>query len=157
MGIRMISLKRGLATLVIWALVMPVGFAQTGPLERIDGFQRAYAGSFFVFDACADALAGRNFRAALVERFGQCPFSDAARGRFRQWSAAQRRKSGDMIERLVEDNGGLPVRVEGMSQTCHERNAGAEYVAFRARLMLYGQKQVPAGEVAAEPCVPAAE
>ena len=164
------ALSRGLAVTLLavtaaQAQIPPVRpppvqppLAQSGSaaekLDQIDGFQRAYAASFFIFDACADGLAGRTFRAALNERFAQCPFSDAARARYGAWSAAQRSRSSDRIAQMIEDNGGLPIKVEGMSQTCHERNGSAEYIDFRAGLMKYAARQAAAGDVVSEPCVP---
>ncbi len=121
-------------------------------LERIEGFQRSYAASFFIFDACADGLAGRMFRTALAERFAQCPFSDAARAHWRAWSTAQRRVSTDRIKTMVEDHGGLLVKVEGMTQTCHERNTSADYIAYRAKLQQAAQHILPPSDVVAEPC-----
>src|SRR4051794_10728092 len=60
-------------------------------LERTDAFDRAYAASFYEFDACGDGLAGRIYRNALVEKLKQCPFSAPAKQRFQIKAAAQRR------------------------------------------------------------------
>lgn len=148
----------GLAGLAALALVAWAARAQTGPAadqrDQIEGFQRAYATSFFVFDACADAIAGRAYRAALAERFAQCPFSEAAAARFRAWSSAQRRQSADRIAQMIEEHGGLLVKLDGMTQTCHERNSTLEYTAYRERLLQYAARQAPAGDVVAEPCLP---
>lgn len=48
-------------------------------------FEIAYGMSFFEFDACGDAEAGRIFRRALMEKFARCPFTPDARVKFDKW------------------------------------------------------------------------
>jgi hypothetical protein len=56
------------------------------------------------------------------------------------------------MERLVEANGGLPPRLEGMSTTCHAMQASDDYRRFRGRLEQYAQGEVPADAVIPAPC-----
>ena len=106
-------------------------------LERIGAFEQAYGASFFEFDACGDGLSGRLYRQALTDRLMHCPFTDAAKARFRTRAAMQRRKSGEIIRELIEQTGGMPVRLEGMTRTCREQMDSPEYQAVRARLDAY--------------------
>ncbi len=126
--------------------------ADQGALERTDGFDRAFAASFYQFDGCGDGLAGRIYRKALNERFAQCPFSADARTRFRQRSAAQFRQSRDVMARLIEDNGGLPVRLKGMTRTCREQIDSPEYQAVRHHLDDYASGKVTAEAVVDGTC-----
>ncbi len=102
-------------------------------------FETAYATSFYGFDACGDQVAGKTFRSALLEKLDACPFSPEARQHFRQWSAAQRKQSSQAMGRLVAENGGLPVKLEGMTQTCHEQRNSPDYLAVRDKLDQYAQ------------------
>jgi hypothetical protein len=134
-----------------WMGLAPAA-ADQATLERTDAFDRAFAASFYQFDACGDGLAGRTYRKALNERFAQCPFSADARTRFRQRSAAQFRKSRDVMARLIEDNGGLPVRLEGMARTCREQIDSPEYQAVRHHLDDYVSGKLTAEAVVDGAC-----
>lgn len=121
-------------------------------LEHTDAFDKAYAASFYQFDACGDGVAGRIYRSALTEKLRQCPFSADARKRFQLRSAAQRRKSSQLMAKLIEDNGGLPVRLEGMTRTCREQIDSPEYRQVRSRLDDYVAGKAGPDAVIAEPC-----
>src|ERR1700739_631994 len=114
--------SKGMMMHAVWRTLMAfavihVGMARAGEapkpasLEHTVAFEQAYAASFYQFDACGDGISGRTWRDALVARLKQCPFSDAAKARFMARAAAQRRKSAEQINKLIETNGGLPVRV----------------------------------------------
>lgn len=121
-------------------------------LDRPDAFERAFAVSSFSFDACGDPLAGRIFRRALVEKFAHCPFSPEARSRFQQRTRAQQAKTRQAMESMIESRGGLPMRLDGMSMTCHEQQASGDYQRFRSQLDQYAQGALPADAVIAAPC-----
>jgi len=121
-------------------------------LERTDAFDRAYAASFYEFDACGDGLAGRIYRNALVEKLKQCPFSAPAKQRFQIKAAAQRRKSSQVMAKLIEDNGGLPTRLEGMTRSCHEQMDSPEYRLVRSRLDEYSAGKLASEAIVAQPC-----
>lgn len=125
--------------------------AQTQP-DRIDAFEQAYAASFYTFDACGDGVAGRIYRSAVVARFAQCPFTDAARTRFRQRTALQRKRSSEQIGKTIAEHDGVPLRLEGMRMTCHEQRSSAEYRATRERLEQYEAGQAASDAVIPEPC-----
>ncbi len=118
----------------------------------MQAFQTAYATSLYGFDACGDQLAGRIFRNALAEKFAACPFSAEARAHFRQWATAQRAKSSRFMSQLVEQNGGLPVKLDGMTLTCHEQRASPDYLAFRAKLESYAKGEISADALLPAPC-----
>jgi hypothetical protein len=125
--------------------------ANAAPPDRTTAFDNAYAASFYQFDACGDGIAGRIFRRALVEKLRQCPFSAEARARFLARSTAQRRKSSQMLAKLIEDHGGLPMRLDGMTRTCREQIDSPEYQAVRLRLDRYA-----AGNAAPDTVIPQA-
>lgn len=120
--------------------------------EHTEAFDRAYAVSFYTFDGCGDGLSGRIFRQALVERFNQCPFTTEAKQRFRQQSVAQRVKSGDVIEAMIEANGGMPVKLAGMTMTCHEQQASPDYQKLRTRLVRYLSALLKAQDIVPSSC-----
>ncbi len=139
----------GLLALALCGAAAPPG----GPaLDHPEAFERAFATSSYTFDACGDPLAGRLFRRALTERFAQCPFTPEARSRFQQRTRIQLAKSRRMVEEMVETHGGLPMRLDGMSMTCHEQQADGEYRSLRERLDQYAQGGLPAEAVITAPC-----
>ena len=148
-----------IAALIVFAAVALAG-AQTASsqganpvqLEATAAFEQAYAASFYTFDACGDGVAGQLYRKALIARFAQCPFTAASRDRFRQRTALQRRKSSALIRQEIEQNGGLPPRLEGMSLTCHEQRTSADYGSFRDRLERFAAGTAAAEAVIPEPC-----
>jgi hypothetical protein len=116
-------------------------------------FENAYVVSFYGFDACGDQLAGRIFRKALTERVMNCPFSDEAKAKFQKWSVLQRRKASQEIAKLVEANGGgLPVKLDGMSNTCHEQRTSPEYTALHDKIDRYDEGLLPANGLIPEGC-----
>jgi hypothetical protein len=121
-------------------------------LERTDAFEKAYGASFYEFDACGDGIAGRIYRSALTDKLKRCPFSEAAKQRFQVRAAAQRRKSSQAMDKLIESTGGLPVRLEGMSRSCHEQGDSPEYRAVRTRLDAYAAGKIGVDAVVAQPC-----
>lgn len=125
--------------------------AQTAPLDNPAAFERGFAVSLYQFDACGDALAGRMFRRALAERFAQCPFTPAARSHYQQSTRAEFARVRERMKQLVEEHGGLPRELVGMSTTCHAQQASEGYRSFRALLERY-----QAGEATAEAVIPAA-
>jgi hypothetical protein len=122
------------------------------PLERTDAFRQAYGASFYQFDACGDGIAGRTWRSALVEKLKLCPFSAETRKHFQAWSAAQRRRSSQVMARLIEDNGGLPMRLQGMTRSCHEQMDSPEYRQVRSRLDDYAAGKASVDTVVTQPC-----
>jgi len=146
------------ATLAGLLLLSSIGPAATQSppasslLDRPDAFERAFAVSSYSFEACGDPLAGRIFRRALVEKFAHCPFSPEARSSFQQRIRAQQAKTRRMMDSMIEDHGGLPMRLDGMPMTCHEQHASDDYQRFRVQLDQYAQGAVSADAVIAAPC-----
>jgi hypothetical protein len=126
--------------------------ARPATLERTDAFEKAYGASFYEFDACGDGIAGRIYRSALTDKLKHCPFSDAAKQRFQTRAAAQRRKSGQVMAKMIEDTGGLPVRLEGMTRSCHEQSDSPEYHLVRSRLDQYAAGKSGPDAVVPQPC-----
>jgi hypothetical protein len=121
-------------------------------LERTDAFEQAYGASFYQFDACGDGIAGRIYRRALSDKLKQCPFSDAAKKRFQLRAAAQRRKSSQVMAKMIDDIGGLPVRLEGMTRSCREQSDSPEYRLVRGRLDDYAAGKSGSDAVVTQPC-----
>jgi hypothetical protein len=145
---------RATFVVLVSAMAFAVGVARaaTETLENIQAFERAYATSYYMFDACADTKHGRIFRQALVDRFKQCSFTPAAKESFRVRTAMLREKLGAKIFAMIEANGGLLVQVEGMPLTCREQKAVPEYVALTATLEKYTAGQASAQDVLPTPC-----
>jgi hypothetical protein len=125
---------------------------KTATLERTDAFEQAYGASFYEFDACGDGIAGRIYRSALTDKLKQCPFSDAAKKRFQLRATAQRRKSSQVMAKMIEDIGGLPVRLEGMTRSCREQSDSPEYRLVRSRLDEYAAGKSGPDAVVGQPC-----
>lgn len=137
------------------ALAVPVVAAADEPAKPADAtraFETAYAASFYEFDACGDGLSGRTYRRALSDKVAHCPFPADVKQRFIQRAAAQRQKSAKALARLIEDNGGLPVRLDGMTRTCREQSETAEYQAIRARLDAFSAGKLGVDGVVPEAC-----
>jgi hypothetical protein len=136
------------------ALLLAAGpvMADDVKLERTDAFEKAYAASFYEFDACGDGLAGRIYRTALSARVRQCPFTDAAKQRFQLRATLQRRKSSELMAKMIEETGGLPMRLEGMTRSCREQMDSPEYREVRARLDDFSAGKLGAEGVVAQPC-----
>lgn len=148
-------IRAALAVVLVLALYGPAAAQSTpgGPaLDHPEPFERAFATSAYTYDACGDPLAGRMFRRVLLDRFTQCPFTSEARSRFQQNTRGQLAKSRQMVENMVESRGGLPMRLDGMSMTCHEQQASDAYRQFRDRLEQYSQGGLTAEAVLAAPC-----
>jgi hypothetical protein len=140
--------------LLLSILAVPVLAAAEEPAKpaaTTQAFETAYAASFYEFDACGDGLSGRSYRRALSEKVAQCPFPADLKKRFVLRAAAQRQKSAKAMAKLIEDNGGLPVRLDGMTRTCREQSETPEYQAIRARLDAFSE-----GKIGVDGVVPAA-
>ncbi len=132
--------------------LLSFGTAKADPaLVITSAFEHADAASFYNLDACGDSLDGRLFRRALLEKFMDCPFSDEARTRFARWSQAELRHSRELMAKVVDDVGGLPERLPGMTETCHEQLSSPAIMQLRSTLQHYA-----AGEITAAAVLPAA-
>ena len=131
-------LARALAAGVVLALVSPSAAAPSDPTSA---FEKAFATSLYIFDACGDQLTGRMFRKVLADKLAQCKLPPEATARYRQRTALLQRKSRDAMDKLIEDHGGLPNTLEGMTSTCHGTQSGEDYRKLRERLEAYSQGQ----------------
>ena len=144
-------LAAGLAVLVLCAPVPALAQAP-GPPDSTEAFERSAAESYYTFDACGDGLAGRLYRRALAERFAACPFAPAARARYGQRLQAQGAKARTAIQGIIDNQGGLPVQLGGLSETCHAQWADEGYGRLRHRLLQYAAGDLPATAIVAAPC-----
>ncbi len=134
------------------AIGLAAAKADEAILERTTAFEQAYAASFYQFDACGDEVAGRISRKALVDKLKQCPFSAAAKQRFQVRITAQRQTSTRALATLIEENGGQPVRLDGMTRTCREQLESPEYRQVRSRLDDYAAGRAEPDAVFVQPC-----
>jgi hypothetical protein len=143
-----------LILVICLAVLLRPGAARAEDTLQTDtsAFEHADAMSFYGFDGCGDALAGRLYRRALADKFAQCPFAPAARTRFAARLRAQQVKSSAILRGMIEANGGLPVRLDGMTRTCREQQDSAEYRQMRSVLDQYGRGEAPAAAVIGAPC-----
>ena len=57
-----------------------------------------------------------------------------------------------MLQRLIDEQGGLPARLDGMTRTCREQQDSPEYRSLRAALEREAQGADPAAAVFPAPC-----
>jgi hypothetical protein len=122
------------------------------PSAGTSAFETAYAASFYQFDGCGDGIAGRSYRRALSDKVAHCPFPADIKARFVRRAAAQRRKSAALLTKMIEDHGGLPIRLDGMTRTCREQAESPEYRAIRARLDDFAAGKAGVDTVVPVPC-----
>jgi len=91
----------------------------------------------FVFDACGDQLSGEMFRRVLAAKMAQCPIPEDALKRYQQRTTVLLKMEKDRIKKIVEERGGLPDRIEGMTVTCHEHQTSPAYVGMLDKLNAY--------------------
>jgi hypothetical protein len=143
-------------TVALVAGLAPCGraFADPAPGTLTDPskFEHAYGASFYGFDACGESLTGKVFRSVLVDKFAQCPFTPEARQHFAHWTKAQRVKSAKAIDEMIIAHGGLPVRLDGMTMTCHEQLMSPANQQLRAALDRYQNGQTDAASILPAAC-----
>jgi hypothetical protein len=82
------------------------------------------------------------FRKVLAAKIALCPIPEDAMKRYHQRSALLLKKEKERINKIVEERGGLPNRIEGMTTTCHEHQSSPDYVQLRDRLDAYVEGQM---------------
>jgi hypothetical protein len=143
---------RVLPTVLLVALTLVGPVAADTPLSDTRAFEYANAMSYYGFDACGDGLGGRLYRQALAAKFAQCPFSPDARAALAQRERLQARKSRAAIQHVIDEQGGLPVQLEGMTRTCHAQAATPEYQALTASLQRFASGEASVDAVIPQPC-----
>jgi hypothetical protein len=56
------------------------------------------------------------------------------------------------MAKLIEDNGGLPMRLEGMTRSCREQFDSPEYRLVRSRLDDFSSGKLGSDAVITQPC-----
>ena len=56
------------------------------------------------------------------------------------------------MAKLIDDSGGLPMRLQGMTRSCHEQMDSPEYRAIRSRLDDFAAGKVGPDAVVPQPC-----
>jgi hypothetical protein len=145
-------LRMLLLVVAVLALAPRAVHAEDGGQTDTRAFEYADALSFYGFDGCGDALGGRIYRRALADKFAHCPFAPAARARFAERARAQQVKSSAVLRQMIDEHGGLPVRLEGMTRTCREQMDSPEYQALRGQLDRYQRGEISADAIVPAPC-----
>jgi hypothetical protein len=144
----MACLAAFLATLAL----LPAARAADAPQTDTAAFEYAQAMSFYGFDGCGDGVTGRLFRRALADKFAHCPFTPAARTRYAERARAQQTKSSDLMRHIIDTNGGMPVKLDGMTRTCREQIDSSDYQHLRGLLEQYSRGEVTADAIFPAPC-----
>ena len=138
----------------LWvALALVPLAARAAPLEDTRAFDRAFAASFYAFDACGDGKYGALFRRALNARFAQCPFSPQAQAAHRRRNALQAEKSRERMEALIEETGGVPLRLARHGGDLAASSAPSlTTAAIRTKLESYSEGAAKLEDVLPAPC-----
>lgn len=142
----------GVFALAVMGAAPIAGRAADAPQTDTSAFEYADALSFYGFDGCGDGLGGRLYRRALADKLAHCPFTPQARAHYAARAQAQQAKSGDVLRRMIEEHGGLPVKLDGMTRTCREQSDSPEYQRLRGLLDRYGRGEAPVEDVLPAPC-----
>jgi hypothetical protein len=121
----------------------------TAPFDRTPGFDVACAMSFYLVDYCGDFLLGELWRNALVEKLAQCPFTEAARKRFRELAVINEAQARSTIGRYWEEHKGPMEYLSDTKRNCAEARAKPELVEVRRRLARFA-----AGEISVDEALP---
>jgi hypothetical protein len=108
--------------------------------------------SLYVFDACGDGATGVIFRKALAAKMKQCAFPDEALKRYRERTRLILENQHDRMDKIIEEYGGLPDKIEGMGVTCREHQSAPGYVQLREKLEAYAKGQMKPDEILPGAC-----
>ena len=128
------------------------GFSEpTAPFDRTPGFDFAYAISFWA-DDCGEFLLGELWRHALVAKLASCPFTEAARQRFRELAATNEAKARAAIGRYWEEHKGPMEYVPDSNRSCADVGTKPEVAEMRRRLARFAAGEISVGEALPESC-----
>ncbi|HKP26790.1 MAG TPA: hypothetical protein VJV39_23170 [Dongiaceae bacterium] len=148
------------AIVALLALATPSGADEQAPPDLLTDpapFEIGYGMSFYDFDACGDAEAGRILRRAIVEKLERCPFSRQARAEFDAWRLET---AEELASRLLSNQDGIPVgppevtepAANGRPMTCERYRSTQHYVDRRADLLRYANQEIPVDQLLGEDC-----
>ncbi|WP_395016829.1 hypothetical protein [Dongia sp.] len=130
--------------------------AQEVPDEPV-GAEIAYDMSFFDFDVCGDAEAGRVFRQLVMAKINACSYSNAARERFQAHifktaegfaTALLQARAEGRLDQLkgppaIEEE---KINPHGGPKSCKEYREMPSYLERRERLMRYAKSEISIDE-----------
>ncbi len=122
------------------------------PLADNNAFRAAYGLSFFGFDVCGDTADGALYRKALIEKVDHCPFTPAAKGDFKQWSAATDVKTTADVKRYIAEHDKLPESLDEKKVNCRKEQASPTYAKTIALLAGYAKGEVKYDAVVPDAC-----
>jgi hypothetical protein len=115
-------------------------------------FQSAYSLSYFGFDLCGDPKNGALYRKALTEKVEYCPFTIAAKARFKQWSAAADPKGVADVNRYIAEHDRLPESLDQKKMNCRKERESPAYAQTIALLAQYASGAAKFDAVVPDPC-----
>ncbi|HEV8389953.1 MAG TPA: hypothetical protein VGQ35_08920 [Dongiaceae bacterium] len=161
------SAKRALAPIALSSLMLgalssdAMSQSSSELLSDPTPFEIAYGMSFYDFDACGDAEAGRILRRAIIEKLELCPFSTGAREEFQKWRLETLE---DMAMGLWQahvqgkDPGGPAELYDWQTNpprplmTCSEYRQTPRYLEKRGRLLSYARSEIGVDQAIGEEC-----
>jgi hypothetical protein len=154
--------ERIIAAVVIAAVTLatPSGADEPpspAPLSDPTPFEIGYGMSFYDFDACGDAEAGRILRSALIEKLEHCPFTPQAKARFEAWRL---KTAEELLSQLLSNQDGKPVgppevsepAADGPPMTCDRYHSTPRYVHRRSELLRYANREITVDQLFGEDC-----
>lgn len=108
--------------------------------------------TFYGYDACGDRRLGELYRAAILDKFDHCPFTDEAKRGFHSWASKTTQQSTDMLQSYVAEHGTLPDRPNGMRESCQEHRNTAAYEKAQRLLERYARGEMSADAFLTDPC-----
>jgi hypothetical protein len=87
------------------------------------------------------------FRKVLAAKMALCPIPDDAVKRYHERTALLLKKERERMDKIIEERGGLPNKIEGMTTTCHEQQSTPAYVQMRDKLDAYVEGKTEANAV----------
>jgi hypothetical protein len=136
-------------------LVLLAGSAlaeKSATLTDNNAFRAAYGLSYYGFDVCGDAADGQLYRKAVTEKFEHCPFTQAAKADFKQWSAATDAKVTADVKRYIAEHDKLPESLDEKKMQCRKEQATPAYQKTVALLAEYAKGAVKYDAVVPDPC-----
>lgn len=140
------------ASLSAVCLATALAAEKPGSLTDTGTFRAAFSGSFYGFDVCGEAAAGKLYRKALAEKVERCPFTADAKATFRQWTVANEARGTADVQRYIAEHDKLPERLDPKKLNCRTEHESPAYQKIVGLLEQYAQGKVGAEAVVPDAC-----
>jgi hypothetical protein len=121
------------------------------PFDRTPGFDVAYLLSFRL-DYCGHFLPGELYRYALTAKLASCPFTEAARRRFRETAAASEAQARATIGRYSAEHKAPMEYLPDTKQSCAEMLVKPGVTMPLRRLARFAAGEISVDEAWPESC-----